>query len=921
MTTKEAADYLHVSIRTFKYWIKANNIRPVQTGARGTKFYSPVQLNNFRSAMTCANVNQFCTTEFEMVDNCTRQKNEKSKMENNTMKYNYNSLPFGLTNKKNFVMFKIENDKDGKPTKRPYNALTGNLAEVNNPDTWATFEQALETYNQGNYNGIGYVFDGKDIVGIDIDHCIDDNGKLSNSALELITKCNSYSELSPSNKGVHIFLDDETAAHFFNQRQKTGKKFKNGVEIYCTRRFFTLTGNHIKDTPKNIIQNCIIKELVERFENEENNTDNKIKMDSPIADKINQQNTTMNTSTLSDDVIISKIQNSKQADLFEKLFYNGDISDYVDNEGRPDHNRADLALLNIFAFWTGKDYYQMERLFGQSKLGQRQKWITRNDYRQMSIDKAIFDCSSTYNSNFEPNAQINNDNYKNNPLNLSDETLEKLMHFRQSDWGNAERLVTAYGQSHIYYLTDSNKWLNYYGTKWKPAKNCYNSSVNNLVVNLAQQLRTYAKTKEAQYIKEFNTYKQNEETAETNDKAANAETNKNIASSIIKLANKLEKRANIDNAVYLAKSIDSIRITEDDLNTHKNLFNCKNGVIDLETGKLYPHKPESLFTQCANVIYIPTYHSMVFDNFIASTLPNEEVRETLLMFLGYCLTGSVREDKALFIHGGGRNGKGSLIAALMKCFGDFATTFKIDVLLQNARCKDGDAATPEFNKLLHTRLAIADEIPHGRLLDVPKFKLLTGGDAIPVRRLHEESSTIFPTHKLMLSGNALPEIKDTREIALIERLLVIRFEQTFIGENRNVNLREQLLTDESLSGMFTSLVEHCIKWFKNGTLIEPDSVKTFKNDYLDENDLIGDFINEYCEFDVNASIRRNEFIDKIKENGKIGGMRDKAIIDAVVKIDKIQYKKTMYGRSICGIKWKTNKDEKPTSIDDINCPF
>ena len=54
-TTREAADFLHVSLRTFKYWTSANKIAPVQIGAKGAKFYSEVQLSAFRSATTRAN--------------------------------------------------------------------------------------------------------------------------------------------------------------------------------------------------------------------------------------------------------------------------------------------------------------------------------------------------------------------------------------------------------------------------------------------------------------------------------------------------------------------------------------------------------------------------------------------------------------------------------------------------------------------------------------------------------------------------------------------------------------------------------------------------------------------------------------------------------------------------------------------------
>ena len=259
------------------------------------------------------------------------------------------------------------------------------------------------------------------------------------------------------------------------------------------------------------------------------------------------------------------------------------------------------------------------------------------------------------------------------------------------------------------------------------------------------------------------------------------------------------------------------------------------------------------------------------------------------MFLGYSLTDLVREDKALFIHGDGRNGKGSLLAVL-----------------------DSDAATPEFNKLQHVRLAIAEEIPHGRLLDIQKFKLLTGGDAIPIRKLHEESSIIYPTHKLILSGNTLPEIKDTREIAFIEHLIVIKFEQSFLGEKCDPKLRERLLTKDSLSGMLTILVDACQEWLKKDKLIESNKVKEFKNEYLEENDIIGEFILENYEYNDDSTISCKEFIKQFKISRSNTDMSDKAIIAAVEKINGIQKHRLKQGNVFKGIGWK--KDD-PTYIN------
>ena len=63
--------------------------------------------------------------------------------------------------------------------------------------------------------------------------------------------------------------------------------------------------------------------------------------------------------------------------------------------GVEDHSAADLALMNYLAYWTGYDPFAMERFFGMSALGQREKWRGRADYRRRTIERALLGCGSS----------------------------------------------------------------------------------------------------------------------------------------------------------------------------------------------------------------------------------------------------------------------------------------------------------------------------------------------------------------------------------------------------------------------------------------------------------------------------------------------------------------------------------------------
>ena len=139
--------------------------------------------------------------------------------------------------------YKLEKDKKDKWTKVPYQ-FNGWGASSTNRATWGTFPEALKRYNQGGYDGIGFVFhDG--VVGIDLDHCCDvATGKKGEPwASEIVQKTKSYCEYSPSGQGVHIYVRGKMPA---------GGRKKGNVEIYGVGRYFTVTGHVIGKVPRKI---------------------------------------------------------------------------------------------------------------------------------------------------------------------------------------------------------------------------------------------------------------------------------------------------------------------------------------------------------------------------------------------------------------------------------------------------------------------------------------------------------------------------------------------------------------------------------------------------------------------------------------------------------------------------------------------
>ena len=306
---------------------------------------------------------------------------------------NYNNIPTELKALPQWVWWLGEPKSDGKLNKKPMNANNGKAASHSNPKTWASFGKA-QAYHESHSKsaGIGFVFSAGDpYVGIDLDNCRNlETGEIATWALELIQLANTYSEVSPSGKGVKLWIKGKMPGDKGkrNDHYETG-----GIEIYPHHRFFTVTGQHLDGTPLEIVENQAAIEAIyfRAF----------AQMDKPEP-----KTTRKPTEPVTDDdkaLIEKAIANPKNGDKFRRL-WKGDFSDYHHEDGTPDQSRADLALCSYLAFWTQGDTARIDKLFRQSGL-MREKW-DRDDYRKRTIQKAIANADA-YDPNYQSKASSN----------------------------------------------------------------------------------------------------------------------------------------------------------------------------------------------------------------------------------------------------------------------------------------------------------------------------------------------------------------------------------------------------------------------------------------------------------------------------------------------------------------------------------
>jgi primase-polymerase (primpol)-like protein len=101
----------------------------------------------------------------------------------------------------------------------------------------------VEALERGLGDGLGFVFTKTPFAGVDLDKCIRADGTLEPWAALIVGQLNSYTELSPSHRGLHTLV----IARLEGGGQKHG-----AVEVYDRGRYFTITGEHWAGTPDTI---------------------------------------------------------------------------------------------------------------------------------------------------------------------------------------------------------------------------------------------------------------------------------------------------------------------------------------------------------------------------------------------------------------------------------------------------------------------------------------------------------------------------------------------------------------------------------------------------------------------------------------------------------------------------------------------
>ena len=781
----------------------------------------------------------------------------------------FDNVPDVLKQRDNWLCWKSE-ERGKNKTKVPYNARTGRRADVTKPVSWSSFDVACAA--APGYDGIGYVFDGTGIVGIDLDKVIDENGKLSPEAEDIVKRLSSYTEVTPSGTGLHILVFAD--ADFDRNR-------RGFIEIYKNARYFTVTGNiwggRAEISLRNEEINGVYKDYL-AVDNSETATE-QWQSDAQPGDTAQ--------SWMDDDKDdLAYLAIGLEKDDLLRRYYNGD---------RPsgDESADDSGFITKLAYWCNLNVALIRSTFLESPYFQqkdeehKEKWTKRNDYAERTIKFVV---NSTPTTARAEDSRWKSARYVGNGQDVvtNDNTPTQGHGFEEfTDVGDALRVYRLHGED-IRFMPSIDAYVLWTNGKWEIQPNL--TKVVPFALSLAADVRAERDALEARL-----------------DMANMSEPEKKkwekIDEAYEKHAKKVQGYSTLRNIISILKSDKRIEIQQDALDADPWLLNCRNGTLDLRTGEFREHKKSDYITKMVSTEYDQDAQCPLWESTLKRFLPDASVRDYFQKAVGYSLTGDMRERCLDICHGTGKNGKSTIVDTIRKIMGEYGA--QADKWVFFDRGNDGDA-TNGLARLRGCRFVAAPETKEGARLSVDLIKQITGGEAVACRFLFQEYFEYQPAMKIWITTNHRPRITDTNK-AIWDRVRLIPFNVTIPDDEVDDTMAQKLTAE--YPGILNWMIEGCLKWQEEG-LEPPMVVADAIREYRESEDPVRMFLNERCDLVTFGEIKAAEFFNGYKawcDNNGVKHLSNKYFSQRVLEIEDsgIVRKENRFGSfEYHGVQWR-----------------
>jgi P4 family phage/plasmid primase-like protien len=313
-------------------------------------------------------------------------------------------------------------------------------------------------------------------------------------------------------------------------------------------------------------------------------------------------------------------------------------------------------------------------------------------------------------------------------------------------------------------------------------------------------------------------------------------------------------------------------------NTNKKYIPVKNGLYNVETRKLEDFDPEIYYTFQLPLEFDPDASYDALDKFLNEVVDKGDLN-LLQEVWGYCLYSGFPSHHFYWLYGTGRNGKGVYSSLLRKMIGQ-ENTVSVSLIELDGHHRFAKA------RLNGKLLNIVPEANETGEIPTEVLKAMTGEDMIGAEKKGVQDPDNFINFaKFVLQSNAFPEIEDS-STAFWDRVIPVPFPNEFRGRDAKKHLAEDIISKDTLSGLFNYALKGYYRLRDNDWEFTPSDtqdelkanmrrmaqpVKTFQEQWTESNNraavtvdkLYGAML-EYCDEYGIVPLEKHDFKRNIK---------------------------------------------------------
>lgn len=274
---------------------------------------------------------------------------------------------------------------------------------------------------------------------------------------------------------------------------------------------------------------------------------------------------------------------------------------------------------------------------------------------------------------------------------------------------------------------------------------------------------------------------------------------------------------------------------------------CRNGLLHLPTGKLYPHNPRFYAHNALSFDFDPhAQHPVEWHKFLDDIFDDDlELRDTLQMMFGYFLTTDTRQEKIFLIVGPRRGGKGTIGRVIGHLVGrENIAAPTLALLGQHFG----------LTHLIGKQVAIVSDARLGKRADqstiAERLLSVSGEDNLTIPRKYATDWTGRLYSRFLILTNELPRINDSSG-ALPSRFIVFNLTESFLGREDH-DLEDKLIRE--LPGILNWALEGWRRLQEAGRFTQPSSAFDAARELEDLSSPVGAFIRDECTVEPGAEV-------------------------------------------------------------------